>query len=184
MSDPKEFCAGVRILIERMQTNPEDFAEDEMDLANMRRTKVYKFSTIAKYLERIVTGDKKEDVLRIWAEWHYLTKAEQDALTTAFKNMRRVEFDKHVMERVFDDKFYERQDEENQQHVMSQIAQQQMHAQVRAQQLQAQNSMTGISPLAQGTLYSAQPGSFVQVGQSNNVSGGFFGFLGRGKKKK
>ena len=68
MSDPKEFCAGVRILIERMQSNPEDFGEDDMDLANMRRTKAYKFSGIARYLERIVTGDKKEEVLRIWAE--------------------------------------------------------------------------------------------------------------------
>ena len=128
----EEFCAGVRILIERMQTNPEDFADEEHDLANMRRTKMYRFGAFASRLERIITGHHKDEVLAKWPEWHYLTQAEQDALIEAFKAMRRTEFDKRIMERVFDDKFYERQEEEERQYVFSKTQQAQLQAQMRA----------------------------------------------------
>jgi hypothetical protein len=181
MSDPQEFCAGVRILIERMQTNPEDFADEEHDLANMRRTRAYKFSAIASRLERIITGHLKDEVLAKWPEWHYLTPAEQDALLAAYKSMRRTEFDRRIMERVFDDKFYERQDEENQQHIYNQ----QMQAQMKAQMLGAQNLGPLSGQQGLGQITNLQPGGIYAT--TNNVSpnqtGGFFGFLGLGKKK-
>jgi hypothetical protein len=171
----EEFCAGVRILIERMQTNPEDFADEEHDLANMRRTKMYRFGAFASRLERIITGHHKDEVLAKWPEWHYLTQAEQDALIEAFKAMRRTEFDKRIMERVFDDKFYERQEEEERQYVFSKTQQAQLQAQMRASQ----------SAMAQthiGTITAGQPGALYYT-SPNNVSpadnGGILGSLGR-----
>lgn len=107
-----EFCAGVKILIERMQTTPEDFADSDYDFANMRAIKQTKFGHLAKMLEQLVTGRDKAKLLEGWAEWHYLTKEEQTALLDAFKQMRRTEFDKRIMERVFDEEFYTRQEAE------------------------------------------------------------------------
>jgi len=63
-------------------------------------------------LEQLVTGRDKAKLLEGWAEWHYLTKEEQTALLYAFKQMRRTEFDKRIMERVFDEEFYTRQEAE------------------------------------------------------------------------
>lgn len=107
-----EFCAGVKILIERMQTTPEDFADSDYDFANMRAIKQTKFGLLAKMLEQLVTGRDKAKLLEGWAEWHYLTEEEQTALLDAFKQMRRTEFDKRIMERVFDEEFYTRQEAE------------------------------------------------------------------------
>ena len=107
-----EFCAGVKILIERMQTTPEDFADSDYDFANMRAIKQTKFGHLARMLEQLVTGRDKAKLLEGWTEWHYLTKEEQTALLDAFKQMRRTEFDKRIMERVFDEEFYTRQEAE------------------------------------------------------------------------
>lgn len=171
----EEFCAGVRILIERMQTNPEDFGEDDHDLANMRLRKQFKFSQVARRLENVITGHRKDETLANWPEWHYLTQAEQDALIEAFKAMRRTEFDKRIMERVFDDKFYERQEEEERQYVFSKTQQAQLQAQIKA----------GQAALAQthiGTITAGQPGALYYTSH-NNVSpadnGGILGSLGR-----
>lgn len=172
----EEFCAGVRILIERMATNPEDFAEDDMDLATMRRTKVHKFGAIASKLERIITGQHKAEVLANWAEWHYLTKAEQDALIAAFKHMRRVEFDKRIMERVFDEKFYTRQEEEAE----AQYQQQLQFAQQRAQMLQPGSVLTTngasiVSPLQGGYVLGQHP---MQNAAQNTAGQGLWSSIG------
>ena len=173
----KEFCAGVRILIERMQTNPEDFGEDDHDLSSMRLRKQFKFSQIARRLENVITGHRKDETLANWPEWHYLTQAEQDALIEAFKAMRRTEFDKRIMERVFDDKFYERQEEEERQYVFSKTQQAQLQAQMRASQSAA---------MAQGLgqITNIQPGSIYQTSPNNVSSGsnGLLGFFGLGNK--
>lgn len=173
----EEFCAGVRILIERMATNPEDFAEEDYDQLTMTKRKMAKFGYIAARLERIITGRNKDEVLSNWPEWHYLTKAEQDALIEAFKAMRRTEFDKRIMERVFDDKFYERQEEEERQYVFSKTQQAQLQAQMRASQ----------SAMAQthiGTITAGQPGALYYTSPNNVSSGskGLLGFFGLGKK--
>jgi hypothetical protein len=112
-----EFCAGVKILIERMNTNPEDFGKNEYDPSMMRTIKRKRFSEVAQMLDGLLFGSKevKADVAQHWKEWGYLSKEEQDALMSAYKQMRRTEFDKQIMERVFDDKFYERQAEEEEQ---------------------------------------------------------------------
>lgn len=159
----EEYCAGVRILIERMATNPEDFADDEYDLPTMQRRKTTKFGHLSKMLEQLLTGRDKARLLESWAEWHYLTKAEQDALLAAYKQMRRVEFDKRIMERVFDDKFYQRQEEEAQAMAAMQQAQTRyLHAQQKQpSQLSPHNNVMG-----------AQPGSLVYVDSpQQNTSG-------------
>lgn len=162
----------MRILIERMQTNPEDFAEEDMDLSNMRTRKQFKFSQIARRLENVITGYRKDETLANWPEWHYLTKDEQDALIETFKAMRRTEFDKRIMERVFDDKFYERQEEEERQYVYSKTQQAQLQAQIKANATQA---------MGLGQITNLQPGALQQA-SPNNVSRGLLGFLGLGKK--
>ena len=53
-----EFCAGVKILIKRMQTNPEDFGEGEFDM-NSLRPRETKFSQLAKMLDQMLTGRDK-----------------------------------------------------------------------------------------------------------------------------
>lgn len=133
-----EFCAGVKILIERMQTTPEDFADSDYDFANMRAIKQTKFGHLARMLEQLVTGRDKAKLLEGWTEWHYLTKEEQTALLDAFKQMRRTEFDKRIMERVFDEEFYTRQEAEERErqrylvrHSMSNPAQQLQPGQIQ-----------------------------------------------------
>ena len=147
MNEQPEFCAGVRILIERMKTNPEDFDEGEYDLPSMRR-KENKFSGVGKLLDEIVVNGKPE---YRWKEWHYLSKEERSALIDAYKEMRRGQFDKLIMERVFDEKFYERQDEEAQMMKLQRMAMQPMVSQQTVQpgSVIATNT-TGLSGLIGG----------------------------------
>ena len=141
-----EFCAGVKILIERMSTNPEDFGKNEYDPSMMRTVKKKRFSEVAQMLDGLLFGSRevKADVAQHWREWGYLSKEEQDALMTAYKQMRRAEFDKQIMERVFDDKFYERQDEEEEQRRLHEAFKSQMlqRASQAAQQQLTQTSGT------------------------------------------
>lgn len=124
-----EFCAGVKILIERMQTNPEDFGEGDYNMNTLRRTET-KFGQLAKMLDQMLTGRDKAKLLEGWAEWHYLSKEEQSALLDAYKQMRRTQFDQRIMERVFDENFYRRQEEaEMEERLMKQqMYQQQLRA--------------------------------------------------------
>lgn len=105
-----EFCAGVKILLERMKSNPEDFELLEYDVPNMIEVKG-KFFYFGKNMEQMIAGPNKQGVLENWGEWHYFTKEEQDALITGFKEMKRAKFDKETMERVFDETYVQRQRE-------------------------------------------------------------------------
>ena len=146
MSVAPEYCPGVRILIERMASNPEDFDTEDYDMQSMRR-KERKFSKIAKMLDDMVVKNKQEHV---WKEWHYLTKEERAALIDAYKAMRRGQFDKRIMERVFDDKFYDRQEEALQRELAQEkqmarmLAQQSLSAQVHHQKLVQSANTTGL----------------------------------------
>ena len=136
-----------------------------MDMSNMRIRKQFKFSQVARRLENVVTGYRKDETLANWPEWHYLTQAEQDALIVAFKNMRRSEFDKRIMERVFDDKFYERQEEEERQYVFSKTQQAQLQAQVQANKAALAQ---GVNPL--GAITAGQPGAVYYYDTPSNTS--------------
>ena len=99
-------------------------------------------------LDEIVVHGKPNHA---WKEWHYLTKEERSALIEAYKAMRRGQFDKRIMERVFDDKFYERQEAEFE--AMKAIRRGAMAMQR--------------SPLQGTALINAQPGSFQPIPSQN-----------------
>jgi hypothetical protein len=103
-----EFCAGVKILLERMKSNPEDFEMVEFDMATDQgvQGRFYKF---AQSMDDMVIG--KQDKNRPWRDWQYFTKEERQALLDGFKEMKRAKFDKEIMERVFDEQYIERQKE-------------------------------------------------------------------------
>ena len=84
----EEFCVGVKILLERMDTNPEEF------IAPINTIKGAKWSNlisavIARKLEKDVRGDG-----------NFLTDAEVDAVFEKYKVLRRKAFDDHVMREV------------------------------------------------------------------------------------
>ena len=103
-----EFCAGVKILLERMKSNPEDFEMVEFDMATDQgvQGRFYKF---AQSMDDMVIG--RQDKNRPWRDWQYFTKEERQALLDGFKEMKRAKFDKEIMERVFDEQYIERQKE-------------------------------------------------------------------------
>jgi hypothetical protein len=90
----KEFSQGVKILLERMQNNPEDFVgTDEPP----HRTP--KFSMFGDLMRDVVRGDK----VKHWDDWYLLTKEEQSALVQGYKSMMRSRFDQGIMKRLLDE---------------------------------------------------------------------------------
>jgi hypothetical protein len=104
-----EFCAGVKILLERMKSNPEDFELIDYDPSILHSVKG-RFYRFAQSLDDVILG--KQDKNNLWRDWQYFTKEERQALIDGFKEMKRTKFDKMVMERVFDEQYIERQGEE------------------------------------------------------------------------
>ena len=151
MSEQQDFCAGVKILLERMKTNPEDFGYSKISPNTLRPVEP-RFGKFADLMEGIVANRKGESPA--WQEWHYLTKEEQSALIAGFKDMRRGQFDKLVMERVFDEDYYERQEREQ-------------------YELERIKKQVYAAPYQQG-LQNAQPHTFQTIA-TDNTSGGFFG---------
>ena len=102
-----EFCAGVKILLERMKSNPEDFELIDYDMSLIQgvQGRFYKF---ANAMEQVILGDDKGNP---WKDWQYFTEEERQALIAGFKEMKRAKFDKGIMERVFDEQYIERQQE-------------------------------------------------------------------------
>lgn len=148
-----EFSAGVKILLERMKSNPEDFELQEFDMKTMHRVegRFYKFG---QNMEQMITGRDKEKLLAQWIDWHYLTKEEQEALIEGFKVMNRAKLDKQIMERVFDETYVQRQREYSAEmnrtstlQLRSKTAQSQQATQLRPMQQEnttTTNSTTGL----------------------------------------
>jgi hypothetical protein len=103
-----EFCAGVKILLERMKSNPEDFEMVEFDMATDQGVQG-RFYQFAQSMDDVILGKQNKD--RPWRDWQYFTDEERQALIGGFKEMKRANFDKHIMERVFDEHYIERQQE-------------------------------------------------------------------------
>ncbi len=104
-----EFCAGVKILLERMKSNPEDFEMIELDVRSMTNVQG-RFYDFAQSIEGVILGTTEKG--RPYRDWHYFTDEERKALIDGFKEMKRTKFDKTVMERVFDEQYIERQQEQ------------------------------------------------------------------------
>ena len=135
-----EFCAGVKILLERMKSNPEDFQQHDYDMAtnNFIEGRFYDF---AKLIGQVVYAGETE---RPWADWHCFTEEERQALIAGFKEMKRTQFDKSIMERVFDEQYsMERQREERREARQSIYAQKAQAAQAfHAAQIQGHTKIT------------------------------------------
>ena len=89
----KEFCQGVKILLERMKNNPEDFVGSDDPY------QVPKFELFHDLMKDIVSGSK----VKQWQDWYLLTKAEQTALIEGYKDMMRARFDQGVMRRLLEE---------------------------------------------------------------------------------
>jgi hypothetical protein len=105
-----EFCAGVKILLERMKSNPEDFEMLDFSV-NFGQGVEGRFYQFGKLMEQTIAGRDTDKLTQSWYDWHYFTEEERQALLTGFKDMKRTKFDKSVMERVFDEQYVERQRE-------------------------------------------------------------------------
>lgn len=101
-----EFCAGVKILLERMKSNPEDFGMLDFDMRTATRVEG-RFYDFANSMEAMLLD--KTNTERSWGDWQYFTEEERQALIDGFKEMKRAKFDKRIMERVFDERYIERQ---------------------------------------------------------------------------
>ena len=147
-----EFCAGVKILLERMKSNPEDFELIDYDMSLIQgvQGRVYQFAVA---MEHVSLG---YDEGNPWKDWQYLTKEERQALIAGFKEMKRAKFDKGIMERVFDEQYIERQQE------AIRLSKQPQFYKPSLQQNQQ-----------------AQPGQFQTI-TTDNTGGGFLGGLGLG----
>jgi hypothetical protein len=149
-----EFCAGVKILLERMKSNPEDFELLDYDASLMHSVKG-RFYDFAQAVEGIVLGKTDKD--RPWKDWQYFTKEERQALIDGFKEMKRAKFDKKIMERVFDEQYVERQREALQLHRQPQY-------------YHPSHQPPPVHPLQQGTF----------ITTTDNTSGGLLGSIGLG----
>lgn len=145
-----EFSAGVKILLERMKSNPEDFELIDYDMSLIQGIQG-RFYQFAVAMEQMILG--KEDREHPWKDWQYFTEEERQALVAGFKEMKRAKFDKGIMERVFDEQYIERQQE--------------------AIRLSKQPQFYKPSP------QQAQPGQFQTI-TTDNTGGGFLGGLGLG----
>jgi hypothetical protein len=143
-----EFCAGVKILLERMKSNPEDFEMVEFDMATDQGVQG-RFYQFAQSMDDVILGKQNKD--RPWRDWQYFTEEERQALIGGFKEMKRANFDKHIMERVFDEHYIERQQERIRRQYQNTNTSNLQNS-VLAQQQAAQNSVLGGLMGAQGAL--------------------------------
>lgn len=86
----KEFSQGVKILLERMQNNPEDFVSND---------RYPKFGMFADLMRDVIRGNRIKD----WEDWYLFTKAEQSALIEGYKTMMRSRFDQGIMQRLLEE---------------------------------------------------------------------------------
>ena len=89
----KEFSQGVKILLERMQNNPEDFIGGDDPY------KEPKFEMFADLMNNVIRGEK----VKSWQDWYLFTKAEQIALIQGYKDMMRARFDQGIMKRLLEE---------------------------------------------------------------------------------
>jgi hypothetical protein len=149
-----EFCAGVKILLERMKSNPEDF--EMIDSNPLNNTCVRgRFYDFASSMEAMLLNRDNKD--RTWGDWQYFTEEERQALIDGFKGMKRAKFDKGIMERVFDERYIERQREEMQMQYQTQIQQMRQAAQ---QQMQSGTFITTTNNTTGGLMNAVGLGGF------------------------
>lgn len=151
-----EFCAGVKILLERMKSNPEDFEMIDYDVRTIQGVEG-RFYQFAQLMEQMISGRDADKLIKSWYEWHYFTEEERQALIAGFKDMKRAKFDKSIMERVFDEQYVERQRE-----AVRMVRQ------------------TRYNPALQQSPLQLQPGTFQTI-TTDNTGGGLLNSIGLGR---
>jgi hypothetical protein len=91
----EEFSAGVNILLQRMETHPEEFYEPQQNKVNSIRTP--KWHGVMISVMQVKFKEFKESVR---GEGNFLTEAEVDALFDGYSKIRRKAFDDYVMDTV------------------------------------------------------------------------------------
>lgn len=89
-----EISDGVKILCERMESNPEEFLDQPYDPNTFDR-KLGKFYYDGKNIEAMAKGESE-------TVFWYLSPAEKQALVTAYVRMIRTEHTRTVIERLLD----------------------------------------------------------------------------------
>jgi len=169
----KEFCSGVKMLLERMETNPEDFEMLEYD-ASMMHSVRGKFYEFGKNLESIVSGQNKADTMKHFRDWHIMTKEEHNALIAGYKEMRRKKFDADVLTRLMDTDYVQRQKdhmEAERQNQYQQIYMKSQQARIAQAQLQPMVAVTTSNNTNTITSHPAQ-------GSTNYHNTGLLGTIG------
>lgn len=91
----KDFCDGVKILLARMETNPEDF---DYGYTSTDKTDP-RFYMFYEMMNKVLGG---EDV-SMYRDWRCLYAEEQDALVKGFKNLIRKRFSEGIMRALMDE---------------------------------------------------------------------------------
>lgn len=92
-----ELLEGVRILIDRMESTPEDFIYDNDRTLHLTQY-TPKFHHIAQKLDTILSGATDYNI------FSHLTAEEKTALLVAYRKMMRQHFTAHVIARTFAEK--------------------------------------------------------------------------------
>jgi hypothetical protein len=88
---------GVKLLIDRMESNPEDFEDRDFE-PNTGRITRGKFRSIADLLRKRLSGERPA-----WDAMNVLTTEEIEALTAAYVEMERKKFTNGVMAKLLEE---------------------------------------------------------------------------------
>jgi dipeptidase len=159
-----ELSNAVTVLIARMETHPEDF--------DMSATDAPRFGHLAPYLTKLAGGgdELRERHAHAYVEepFWFLSETDKEALVAAWKHYHYKAFEKRMMERVFDENYYARQEE-------AKLYEQQMKQQMYQQRMAMQNQLAASTGTYQTTQI--QPGQFHHHPAQNSNSG-LLGSLG------
>jgi len=92
----EEFSTGVKILLQRMETHPEEFYSDTVSRTLISPTIWH--SLISAVVNAKINNQVSQDGI------FFLTDAEADALFEGYKKVRRKMFDDYVMRNILDKK--------------------------------------------------------------------------------
>jgi hypothetical protein len=148
-----ELSNAVTVLIARMETHPEDFEIYGQDRA--------KFAGTAEALYGLCGMDDS----KAGAFW-FLSEADKEALVEAWKKFHRVRMEKEIMEKVFDENYYARQEE-------AKLYEQQMKQQMYQQRMAMQNQLAASTGTYQTTQI--QPGQIHPLQNANTAQNSILG---------
>jgi hypothetical protein len=148
----EEFSAGVKILLQRMETHPEEFYEPQYKVDSIRTPKWHNVMT--SVLQIKFKESARGDAL-------FFTEAEVDALYAGYSNIRRKTFDDYVMGSVLNPE----------QELSSNDPHAKMQAQYGQQKLRVSGASNNVNDAQQYSGYSNLQGMYdADTNQYHNTS--------------